>query len=232
MKQTITINNIPSIIWGDDSDRIIIAIHGNQSNKADVPIEILANTASIKGYQVLSFDLPQHGDRVNESTLCEVQTCIKELQIIMQYAKTNWKYVSLFANSIGAYFSLLAYLDEPLEKVFFLSPVVNMQRIIENMMIAFSITEEQLEQQRIISTPIGQYLYWDYYCFVKEHPIIKWSVPTYILYGDSDDLCEYNLLCQFADRFSCKLNIANETGHYFHTQANLNVLSNWLKEVL
>lgn len=84
----------------------------------------------------------------------------------------------LFANSIGAYFSLLAYLDEPLEKVFFLSPVVNMQRIIENMMIAFSITEEQLEQQRIISTPIGQYLYWDYYCFVKEHPIIKWSVPT------------------------------------------------------
>lgn len=232
MKQAITINNIPSIIWGDDSDRIIIAIHGNQSNKADVPIEILANTASTKDYQVLSFDLPQHGDRVNESTLCEVQTCIKELQIIMQYAKKNWKYVSLFANSIGAYFSLLAYLNEPLEKVFFLSPVVNMQRIIENMMIAFSITEEQLEQQQIISTPIGQDLYWDYYCFVKEHPIIKWSVPTYILYGDSDDLCESNLLCQFANRFSCELNIANETGHYFHTQADLDVLSNWLKEVL
>lgn len=232
MKQAITINNIPSIIWGDDSDRIIIAIHGNQSNKADVPIEILANTASTKGYQVLSFDLPQHGDRVNESTLCEVQTCIKELQIIMQYAKMNWKYVSLFANSIGAYFSLLVYLNEPLEKVFFLSPVVNMQRIIENMMIAFSITEEQLEQQQIISTPIGQDLYWDYYCFVKEHPIIKWSVPTYILYGDSDDLCESNLLCQFANRFSCKLNIANETGHYFHTQADLDFLSNWLKEVL
>lgn len=55
MKQTITINNIPSIIWGDDSDRIIIAIHGNQSNKADVPIEILANTASIKGLSSFEF---------------------------------------------------------------------------------------------------------------------------------------------------------------------------------
>ena len=34
MKRAITINNIPAIIWGDDSDRVIIAIHGNQSNKA------------------------------------------------------------------------------------------------------------------------------------------------------------------------------------------------------
>ena len=56
MKRAITINNIPAIMWGDDSDRGIISIHGNQSNKADMPIEILANNASIKSYHVLSFD--------------------------------------------------------------------------------------------------------------------------------------------------------------------------------
>lgn len=232
IKRVITINNIPSITWGDDSDRVVIAVHGNQSNKADVPIEILANNASTKGYQVLSFDLPKHGDRVNESTLCKVQPCIDELQIIMQYAKTKWKHISLFANSMGAYFSLLAYPSEPLEKVFFLSPVVDMQRIIENMMMWFSISEEQLERQQIVQTPIGQDLYWDYYCFVKEHPIIKWSAPTYILYGDSDDLCEYDITYQFTERFSCKLNIAKETGHYFHTQTELAVLNNWLEEVI
>jgi hypothetical protein len=33
MKRAITINNIPAIMWGDDSDRGIIAIHGNQSTK-------------------------------------------------------------------------------------------------------------------------------------------------------------------------------------------------------
>jgi len=232
MKRAITINNIPAIIWGDDSDRVIIAIHGNQSNKADVPIEILANNASIKSYQVLSFDLPKHGDRVNESTPCEVQTCVEELRIIMQYAKANWQYISLFVNSMGAYFSLLAYPDEPLEKVFFLSPVIDMQRIIENMMMSFSITPEQLERQQIVSTPIGQDLYWDYYCFVKEHPIIKWSVPTYILKGDNDDLCESNVVIQFAERFSCKLNTAKEAGHYFHTPTELASLNNWLEKII
>ncbi|MEG2687498.1 MAG: alpha/beta hydrolase, partial [Christensenellaceae bacterium] len=107
-----------------------------------------------------------------------------------------------------------------------------MQRIIENMMMWFSISEEQLERQQIVQTPIGQDLYWDYYCFVKEHPIIKWSAPTYILYGDSDDLCEYDITYQFTERFSCKLNIAKETGHYFHTQTELAVLNNWLEEVI
>lgn len=231
-KQVIDINNIPAIIWGDDFDKIVIAIHGNQSNKADVPIEILANNALNKGYQVLSFDLPKHGDRLNEDTLCKVQPCIDELQIIMQYAKTNWKHICLFANSIGAYFSLLAYANEPLEKALFLSPVVDMKRIIENMMIWFSIPKEQLERQQIVSTPIGQNLYWDYYCFVKDHPIIKWSAPTYILYGGDDDLCEYDITYQFAERFSCKLNIAKQTGHYFHTPTDLAVLDNWLKEVI
>ena len=37
-----TINNIPVILWGEKSNKIIIAIHGMMSNKADIPIEILA----------------------------------------------------------------------------------------------------------------------------------------------------------------------------------------------
>ena len=37
MKKKYTkIDNIPAIIWGEDSSKIFIAIHGNQSNKEDV----------------------------------------------------------------------------------------------------------------------------------------------------------------------------------------------------
>ncbi|WP_255411903.1 MULTISPECIES: hypothetical protein [Bacillota] len=36
--------------------------------------------------------------------------------------------------SIGTYFSLLAYADEPIQHAWFLSPIVNMQVIVENMM--------------------------------------------------------------------------------------------------
>lgn len=57
------INNIPAIIWGEKSSKVIIAVHGNMSNKEDEVIKILAEEATSKGYQVLSFDLPEHGER-------------------------------------------------------------------------------------------------------------------------------------------------------------------------
>lgn len=129
-------------------------------------------------YQVLSFDLPEHGDRIKEGTPCKVQYCIKNLADIMQYAKANWKHISLFANSLGAYFSLLAYPDEPVEKTWFLSPIVDMQRLIENMMGWFSVTEEELESKQTISTPMGQKLYWDYYSFVKT---IRYPIGLFLL---------------------------------------------------
>ncbi len=61
--EKIKINNIPSIIWGEKSWKVFIAVHGNMSNKEDDVIKILAEEVTSKGYQVLSFDLPEHGER-------------------------------------------------------------------------------------------------------------------------------------------------------------------------
>ena len=74
----IKINNIPSIIWGEKSSKVFIAIHGNMSNKEDKVIEILANKVTNKGYQLISFDLPEHGERKQYTkNLCKVQNCLK-----------------------------------------------------------------------------------------------------------------------------------------------------------
>ena len=56
--EKIKINNIPSIVWGEKSSKVFIAIHGNMSNKEDEVIKILAEKTISKGYQLLSFDLP------------------------------------------------------------------------------------------------------------------------------------------------------------------------------
>lgn len=226
------INSIPAALWGETSDKVIIAVHGNMSYKTDVPIRFLAQKALPRGYQVLSFDMPEHGDRKIENTPCKVQYCVKDLVTIMQYAKVKWKHVSLFANSMGAYFSLLAYHNEALEKAWFLSPVVDMQRIIENMMKSFHITEERLKNKETISTPMGQNLYWDYYCYVKEHPINHWKIPTNILYGSKDDLCESDTIFKFAEQFSCKLEIMQGAEHYFHTSEQLEVFSTWIEKTM
>jgi len=230
LKNRVKINNIPAVLWGMESEKVVIAVHGNMSNKEDVPIEIFAENACNKGYQVLSFDLPEHGDRKSESTLCKVQFCVNDLLEVMEYADSRWSKISLFANSMGAYFSLLAYKDMPLEKAWFLSPVVDMRRIIENMMLWFQISEEDLKREQTISTPIGQNLYWDYYSYVIEHPIEKWRVPTCILYGSKDELCEYDTISKFADQFSCKLRIENDAEHYFYNKEQLETLEDWLQQ--
>ena len=51
---------------------------------------------------------------------------------------------------------------------------------IGNMMGWFQVTPQQLEAEGEIPTPMGQTLYWDYYCYVKGHPIDQWDAPTAI----------------------------------------------------
>lgn len=230
MKESYKIDNIPVVLWGQKSNKVFIAVHGNMSHKEDTVIQILADVAISKGYQVLSFDLPEHGERKDENIPCKVQICVEELCIIMKYAKEQWKEISLFACSMGAYFSLLAYPNTTIKKALFLSPVVDMKRIIENMMTWFQVSPEQLQQDQTINTPIGQKLYWDYFCYVNEHPIEKWNINTEIMYGAKDDLCEFDRIKHFANAFNCNLDVVEAGEHYFHTEEQLMTFTNWLFE--
>ena len=228
----IKVSHIPAALWGEKSDRVIIAVHGNMSSKTDIPIAILAEETVPLGYQVISFDLPEHGDRKNEPTLCKVQNCISDLKKIMDYAKSQAHSISLMANSMGAYFSLMAYKEDNLKHCLFLSPVVNMQRLIENTMKSFHISEEQLCREKTILTPIGLTLYCDYYRYVKEHPVQKWNTPTSILYGKKDEICAYDSVASFAERFGCQLDISDTSEHYFHTEKDLTIYRRWIRSNL
>lgn len=232
LKKRFKIEGIPAILWGNESKKLVLAVHGNMSNKEDVPIDIFAKNAVDNGYQVLSFDLPQHGERKSDKTPFKVQHCVKDLETVMEYAKLRWEYISLFANSIGAYFSLITFENESLEKVWFLSPVVDMQRVIENMMISFDISEEKLKQEKTINTPIGHTLYWDYYSYVKEHRVNIWHIPTYILYGSKDVISDTDTITKFSQHFSCQLKIIQDAEHYFHTEEQLKILDEWIKETV
>lgn len=232
VKQELLIENIPATLWGKKNNKIMVAVHGNMSNKMDVPISMLAEEAIPLGYQVLSFDLPQHGDRKKEPTLCKVQNCVCDLCKIMDFAMRRSNEISLFACSMGAYFSLLAYKDVSIQQSLFLSPIVDMKRIIDNMMTWFHVSEEQLKAEQEIATPIGQTLYWDYYCYVKENPIVYWESPTAILYGKEDNLCEVDVVSFFANKFNCSLEVMDNGEHYFHTPEQLNFFRQWLKKYL
>lgn len=232
-KERIKINNIPTIIWGEKSPKVYIAIHGNMSNKEDKVIKILAEKVINKGYQVLSFDLPEHGERKKDNNyLCKVQNCINDLEQVIEYAKLNYEEINIWACSMGAYFSLLAYKDEKIKQCVFLSPVVNMKFIIDNMMLWSNTTEEKLKEKQEIKTDFGQTLYWDYYKYVKDNPITNLDKKTYILYGDKDNMQDRAIIERFVKDFNCNLTIMENGEHYFHTEEQLNYYKNWLDKII
>ncbi len=229
----IKINNIPSIIWGENKGKVFIAIHGNMSNKEDEIIKIFADNILSKNYSLISFDLPEHGDRKEDKEyLCKVQNCVKDLKTIMDYAKENYNQINIFACSMGVYFSLLAYQNEKIDLCLFLSPVVNMKHIIDNMMSSCSVTEKELEERKEIKTDFGQTLYWDYYLYVKNNPIETWNKKAFILYGSKDNMQSEKLIKEFSIKNNINLDILENGEHFFHTEEELKYYNDWINNII
>ena len=88
----------------------------------------------------------------------------------------NAQPVEIIANSIGAFFSMNALTDKKISKAYFISPVVDMKKLISDMMLWANVTEEELKCRKNIPTAFGETLSWEYLCYVKEHPV-AWNVP-------------------------------------------------------
>ena len=229
-RQKIQIHGIPAIIFGDTSSKLCLYIHGQGGHKEEA--EILSNIACQNGWQVLSIDLPEHGDRADERNSFNPWHVVPELIMVMKYIKQNWKQTALIANSIGAWFSMLSFKDEPLKICWFISPVLDMTKLISKMMSWASVSEEQLKQKRVISTSFGQELSWEYWEYALSHPILKWNVPTKILYGEYDNLIDREIVEDFSQTHRCHLTIAEKGEHWFHTEQQLKIMCQWFEREL
>jgi len=227
--ERMAIHDIPALIWGPESNRVYVCVHGKMGSKDAA--QGLAQIAIEKGYQVLSFDLPQHGERKEERTPCDIWQGMHDLSVIGDYAFARWRDVSLFGCSLGAYFSLHAYADRPFRKCLFQSPILDMEYLIRQMFSWFRVTEDQLAQEKEIDTPIDR-LRWDYYQYVLAHPVKHWPVPTNILYGGKDDLQSRTIIQAFSRRFRCQLTISEESLHPFMDEKDWPIVDKWLRENL
>ena len=136
--------------------------------------------------------------------------------------------VILVANSIGAFFSMNALAEKNISKALFISPIVNMEKLIANMMIWSNVTEDELCRKKEISTDFGETLSWEYLCYVRKHPI-KWNIPTCILYGANDNLTSIETVSEFAEQTGAILTVMNDGEHWFHTDEQMEFLDNWIR---
>ena len=140
----------------------------------------------------------------------------------------NRRSVTIVANSIGAFFAMHALQDMRIKKAYFISPIVNMQKLIEKMMSQACVSEEELRDKGELSTKFGEKLSRKHLCYVREHPAF-WTVPTHILYGEKDDLTSFETICEFANQIGATLTVMKNGEHRFHTAEQMRFLDDWIR---
>ncbi len=138
------------------------------------------------------------------------------------------KSVTIVANSIGAFFAMHALQDMRIKKAYFISPIVNMQNLIEKMMSQACVSEDELRDKGELDTKCREKLSWRYLCYVREHPTL-WTAPTHILYGENDDLTSFETICEFANQIGATLTVMKNGEHQFHTAEQMRFLDDWIR---
>ena len=114
--------------------------------------------------------------------------------------------LTLIANSIGAFFSMSALDAVLVDRAYLISPVVDMEKLIVDMLQRAGVREQELAEKQEIPTAFGETLSWKYLTYVRAHPI-AWHVPTRIWDGAHDDLTAPKTISAFARRVGAELTV-------------------------
>lgn len=152
-----------------------------------------------------------------------------ELRAMAEKLSAEYESLTLVANSIGAFFSMCAGLDGLVRRAFFVSPIVDMEKLIRDMMGRAGVGEAELEARGEIPTAFGETLSRDYLRYVRAHPP-RWTAPTRILYGSADGLTSLETVSAFAAAHAAALTVMPGGEHWFHTPEQLAFLDDWIRD--
>ena len=194
--------------------KVFLYIHG----KGGSHLEAKRYETICEGYDVVGFDYQVDFPWVVE----------EKLQAFYNEAAQKYQKIYVIASSIGAYFAMNSLKNCKIEKAYFISPIVNMERLITDMIKWANVTEEELQNQQEIETSFGETLSWQYLCYVREHPI-SWEIPTEILFAERDNLTSIETIEEFVFAHDAGLVIMENGEHWFHTEEQLAFLEQWLR---
>lgn len=196
--------------------QIVVYVHGkNGSPKEALHYKPLFNKATVVGLDYKA------------NTPWEAK---EEFPKLFDALTKGYDSVILIASSIGAYFSMHALSNKHIDKAFFISPIVDMNRLIKNMMVWAGVTEEELEEKKTVETSFGETLSIDYLNYVRENPVF-WKKPTHILYGEKDNLQSFETIVFFATKVGATLNVIEGAEHYLHTEDDMKLIDEWIRSI-
>ena len=198
-------------------DQVIIYIHGQGGNADEA-----------KHYEALFENQKVVGIDYKSETPWEAA---EEFPKLYDVLVGKYKSVILIANSIGAYFAMNGLADRRIEKAIFISPIVDMEKLIMDMMGFVNISEDELRDVGVTTTSFGQTLSWEYLSYVRKHPI-NWTIPTDILYGEKDAMTSIEIISKFAKQIGANLTVMKNGEHWFHTEEQMSFLVDWINKII
>lgn len=193
--------------------KLAIYIHGKGGSAA----ESEHYAPLLKEYDVIGLDYKAN----------DVWQALEEFPKLYDSVRVGYDEVIVIANSIVAYYTMQALWDRNIIKAFFISPIVNMEKLISDMMMWANVTEDELREKKLIETSFGETLSWEYLCYARESTD-KWAISTDILYGTADNLTSLETVTEFAVKHNASLTIMENGEHWCHTDEQMRVVDEWI----
>jgi Uncharacterised protein family (UPF0227). len=197
--------------------KAIIYVHGKNGSY----LEAEQYKKNCLGYDIIGVDYNEYLPWIVE----------KQIKSVYQKLHQEYEHIILIANSIGAYFAMYALQGHKLEKALFISPILDMEQLIIDMMQWANVTESELCKQGEIVTEFGETLSWEYLDFVRQNPI-NWDIPTEILYAKKDNLTSSMTVDDFVTNHRANLTVMKDGEHWFHTEMQIAYLNEWMQKSL
>lgn len=98
----------------------------------------------------------------------------KEFTALYNPYTKGYNSVILIAKSIVALFTMSALGNTKTDKAFPISPIVDIGKLIKDMIRQAKVSKWELSQKKETPTDFGETLSWEYFCYVKENRFIAY----------------------------------------------------------
>ena len=201
----------PCILREPDSGtpaRVVLGVHGFGGSMRDTLLESIAEEMSMFGAAVLRFDLPAHGENLED--LMSLENCVQTLLDVAEYACEQYPGVEdlcIFATDFGAYVALSAMheLQEFPHRVRLViqEPCMQMDQTVLDMAQISLVTLEAMEWAVVPGErPVG--ITYSFFEELRDNSTMaSYPIPFLILRGDcgcSSELADIHLLRSLNER--------------------------------
>lgn len=229
-----------TLFTGEKADRVVVALHGYMSNRRSDTIVNVAGVGAERGVAVLSFDMPEHGDRIDQKETLTVKHAVSDFRRVIAYAKDNVsEKISIFGTSLGAYFGLLAVKgNKAIDHVMLKSPALNPPKILENLTDSIAEWPEEREVLNATRILLANMTYdenyskdeYDVYHCYKD----RVCAPIDIIHGSDDRLVTMEDVYSFVALNPSLIKVLTMPGegHRFLSEEAQHKTMNWFRSVM